>query len=174
AQLLASANAKIETEPALADLHGDAAEALAFVHGRLKAHETLGEFFQKRDDALFHATLSTGEGSGGDVRSARDKAREALAVVGITSAAGEPWTLDDSFTPEEKDQVREKCYELLLVWADAEAQPLPGQSRAEQRSRAADALRILDRAPPLGLRTKAHHLRRARILELCGLQEEAR
>jgi tetratricopeptide (TPR) repeat protein/predicted Ser/Thr protein kinase len=172
-ELFASAESKIENNPDLVSLPDEAGDLIPFIRGRLAAHKTLQQFFQKRDEALFHATLSTGEGSGNDLRAARDKAREALGLVGVTLAANTEWSLGDSFTAQEKNEVREKCYELLLVLADAEAQPLPGQATEEQRRRAAEALLILDRAPLLGLQTKAYHLRRARFLELCGRQEAA-
>jgi tetratricopeptide (TPR) repeat protein/predicted Ser/Thr protein kinase len=174
AQLFASAQAKIESEQALGELTEEARALLEFVGRRLGAHETLQQFEENRDSALFHATLSTGEGSSSDLRAARDKARQALALVGVSLAAEDQWALGDSFTKLEKDEVREKSYELLMVLADAEAQPLPGQSEKEQHRRAAEALRILDRAPLLGLRTKAYHLRRARLLELLGQQDEAK
>jgi tetratricopeptide (TPR) repeat protein/predicted Ser/Thr protein kinase len=174
AQLVASADDRIESEPGLAALPRETAELLGIVRGRLNAHRTLQEFSQKRDDALFHATLCTGEGSGADLRAARDKAREALALGGVAVDGAERWSLGDSFTAAEKEQVREKCYELLLVLADAEAQPSPGWSEDEQRGRAVEALRILDRAPLLGLRTKAYHLRRARLLTSSGHPNEAK
>src|SRR5262249_52359752 len=114
-ELLASAEAKIEAEPALEQLPGEAGDLIPLITGRVTAHRTLQRFLQRRDEALFHATLSTGEGSGNDLRAVRDKAREALALVGVTMQASPAWSLDDAFTEQEKEEIREKSYELLLV-----------------------------------------------------------
>jgi tetratricopeptide (TPR) repeat protein/predicted Ser/Thr protein kinase len=172
-ELLASAESKIESDPALAALSPEADDLLRFVHERLRVHKIRQEFLHERDEALFHATLSLGEGSSHDLLAARDKARAALALVGMTLQAGAQWTPDAAFTGPEQEELREKSYELLLILAEVEGQALPGQSAEEQRRCAQDALRILDHAPSLELRTRAYHLRRARFLELAGEREAA-
>jgi tetratricopeptide (TPR) repeat protein/predicted Ser/Thr protein kinase len=167
-ELLARAESKIESEPSLSSLPGEAGELIPTIRSRLTAHKTLQQFAQHRDAALFHATLATGEGASNELRAVRDQAREALALIKFSPFADETWSPHDSFSAQEKEELREKCYELLLVLAEAEGQYVAGQSATEQRQRAAKALRILDRAAALELRTTAYHLRRARFLELAG------
>src|SRR6516225_1834205 len=108
--------------------------------------ETVSRYqqFQKgRDDALFHATLATGEGLAANVRATRDKTRQALALWNVAFDTRTPLMLYAPFAGCEKDEVLAGCYELLLVLADALAHPLPGEDPDRQREA---ALRILERA----------------------------
>jgi serine/threonine protein kinase/Tfp pilus assembly protein PilF len=168
AELISRAELKIDSEPALEGVPSESRENLHFVRERLNAHNILQQFAQKRDEALFHATLSLGEGSSPSLIAARETARAALGLAGLMLHSGDEWVPGDAFTEQEKNELGEKCYELLLVLAEAVAQPLPGQSVDEQRRCAAEALQILDCAPSLGFQTKAYYLRRARYLELSG------
>src|SRR5207237_1253989 len=66
------------------------------------------------------------------------------------------------------------CYELLLVWAEAVAQPELGHKNPT-KTQIEEALRLLNRAARLGLPvTGAYHLRRASCLEQLGNAEGAR
>src|SRR5262249_25447243 len=65
------------------------------------------------------------------------------------------------------------CYELLLVLAEAIAQPLPGQTDEERHHHAEAALCVLDRASGLGIPTQSYHRRRARYLAQVGRSDEA-
>jgi serine/threonine protein kinase/tetratricopeptide (TPR) repeat protein len=174
AELLAHAESKVASEPQLGGVPSEALEDFDFVRQRLAAHQTLRAFLQQRDEALFHVTLSLGEGSRHELSAAREKARGALALAGISLRPGEECVVGDAFTVQEKEELREKGYELLLVLAEAVAQPLPGQTSDEQRRCATEALRILDYAPALGFQTKAYHLRRARYFEQTGQSAAAK
>ena len=68
----------------------------------------------------------------------------------------------------EQEEIKTGCYELLLVLADAEAAPLPGQPPAKVRQAAETALQILDRAARLGLATRSLPARCAKFLEQAG------
>ena len=62
-------------------------------------------------------------------------------------------------TEQERKDVSLGCYEMLMVLAEAVAQPLPGESPVRQ---AREALKILDRAAELLKQpTHAIHMRRA-------------
>src|SRR5262249_52755691 len=49
-ELLASAEAKIEAEPALEQLPGEAGDLIPLIRGRVTAHRTLQRFLQRRDE----------------------------------------------------------------------------------------------------------------------------
>lgn len=174
AVLLADAETKVKSEPKLGGVPSEFREDFDFVRERLAAHQTLQAFMRQRDEALFHATLSLGEGSTYELKAAREKALAALTLAGITLRPGEEWVVGEAFTALEKEELREKSYELLLVLAEAVAQPVPGQSAEEQRRCATEAIRILGYAPALGYQTMAYHLRRARYFELAGQSAEAK
>jgi tetratricopeptide (TPR) repeat protein len=175
---LASALTLAGSEPALAELHGQAERLLAETDRKLAEQEALRRaranyrtFFQKRDDALFHGTLFTGvdlpvQSQEMDLAvhllATRQAAEEALALFG--GEAGTPLALDSSYSPREKAEITSGCYELLLVLAEAVARDDSHKPEAQARG----ALRLLDRAAQLGPPTRAYHLRRARYLEELG------
>jgi tetratricopeptide (TPR) repeat protein/tRNA A-37 threonylcarbamoyl transferase component Bud32 len=141
--------------------------------GRRRAHDQYQEFMRQRDDALFHATLATGESESANLQATQDAVEKALGLLGVNIAARAPLTLAPSFTESEKVNILAGCYELLLILAQTKALR-PEQKLQDQLSL---ALRILDRAASLGYRnhpTHAYHLRRARYLEQLGNEEEAR
>ena len=71
--------------------------------------------------------------------------------------------LPESLTEQQREDVVRGCYEMLMVQAEAVAQPLPGESATSQ---AREALQILERAVLLLHQpTHAYHLRRAACLE---------
>jgi eukaryotic-like serine/threonine-protein kinase len=162
-------------EEALGDLRAhaqallqQAQQRLEEAAGRQKALERLRQFREKRDEALFYATLATGEGWLANVKKTRAAAREGLELAGVLPEGKAPPPRDASWTDEENAAAVAGCYELLLVLADADAQALPGEEAAGQLGQ---ALRDLDRADSLGWAghpTQVYHLRRARYLEQLG------
>jgi tetratricopeptide (TPR) repeat protein len=165
---------KAGDEADLADLRARTGQLLEQVDHQRGDRERLGKFQRRRNDALFNATLFTG----GDVvvalEDTRAAARDALALFGVTPESDTPPTTDSPYLQEqEKTEVLADCYELLLVLAEAVAQPLPGQSDDDRRRQAREALRLLDRAARLGPSTQAYHLRRARYLAQAGETLEA-
>jgi tetratricopeptide (TPR) repeat protein len=109
-------------------------------HGR-GVRERLTHFQSLRNTAFFHDTLFTGLDLAANLRAARVAAHDALAL----------WCLDEGgdlallerdrpdLGAEEHRQLVVDCYELLLVWAEVEAQQGPQ-----------GALAILARAGRLG------------------------
>ena len=105
------------------------------------------------------------------VRKSTAAALELFAADDARADHGALAPLPESLTEQEREDVARGCYEMLMVLAEAVAQPLPGESRIAQ---AREALQILDRAARL-LRqpTHAYHLRRAACLERAGDAEGA-
>ncbi len=87
--------------------------------------------------------------------------------------AGDLWalaTLPSELTEEEKADVANGFYELLLILADAVSQ----SPAAESCQRAEQALRIIDRAPAVRSgSTRAYHLRRSAYLNVKGDRQGA-
>jgi serine/threonine protein kinase/tetratricopeptide (TPR) repeat protein len=71
--------------------------------------------------------------------------------------------LPETFTPQQRDEIKEDCFELLLILADAEVSPEQG-------------LKLLDEAGRLRPATRAYHLRLAECLgrrgDAAGAQRE--
>jgi tetratricopeptide (TPR) repeat protein len=164
-------------EPELADLTARADRLRAETERRLagqeaqrQARETYDRFQHRRDDALYHGTLLTGLDLAANLEATRIAAREALALYGMSqdSARTPDFARAASLTPQEQEEVKTGCYELLLVLADAEAMPGPARGPGDPRDRARRALAVLDRAAGLGARTRSYHTRRARYLEQFG------
>ena len=168
----AAALAKIKAEPVLAAEFQQETNALLDRAGqRLGAEATFRRFLDLRDDALFHASLATGEGSARNMEAARSRAQEALALAGAADLSGSPWAPDPAFVEKERKEIVYGCYELLLVLAEVEG---PSHAHNEDSlSRAENALKVLDRTRGLGLETHAYHLRRARYLKEAGRKAEA-
>jgi hypothetical protein len=153
----------------LADLGAQVKRLLDHAEGHRLDRGRLQKFVRLRNDALFHATLFTGRNLAADLKETRDSALAALALVGVTQDSdGGPAVDSPHFQKHERAEVVAGCYELLLVLADAAAQPQPGQSADERRRQAKEALGVLDRAARLGFATRAYHLRRARYLAQAG------
>jgi tetratricopeptide (TPR) repeat protein len=171
--LLARARERVGADPALGDLQGDVGRSLGEAEDRVKGAEDLGRFRRLRNDALFHGTLLTGLGVDSDARATKEGAEKALALFGVGAepdgGAVAP-ALPSFFTAADQAEVREGCYELLLLLADVRANPPAGQAPGERAGRAREALRLLDRAAGLlpGPPTQAAALRRARYLAAAG------
>ncbi len=111
------------------------------------------DFDHKRKEASFQDTHVTGLDLPSDREATRRAARGALDVFG-TPGPVDSWQfgpLPPTLTQTEQGDIKEGCYELLLVLADAVEQP-------------AESLRILDRAVLLRSPTQAYHLGRAACL----------
>src|SRR5262249_11228558 len=84
-----------------------------------RARGLLDRFRRKRDEALYHATQFAGL----DPASSRDATRrlaEAALATFATSSAEHPWTfgsLPRALTPDERSEVSEGAYVLMLVLA---------------------------------------------------------
>ncbi len=108
------------------------------------------------------------------VRESASAALEIFAVPGESLDERGTTALPESFSDHEREEVARGCYEMLMVLADAIAEPLPGETASGQ---ARAALQILERATRLSRQpTHAYHLKRAACLEragdLHGAQEE--
>ena len=79
----------------------------------------------------------------------------------------------DFLEAKEKQDAIDALYEVLLVLADATAWTRPGPKQADQRTRAAAALRVLDRAKEIAPPSPALYQRRARFLEVLGEKKKA-
>lgn len=198
---LKKAGGIIQAEAALADLH-DLAEALAKevlrqeveqarqekqrrdqeaaqradltrkIAERKKRDETEAaqrRFFKHRDDALFHGMVYAGVDLAKNLKVTVENCQAALTLYDATVRDFSAY-----LTPKQVQELTTTCYELLLVWAEAVAQPLPGRPAAAQL--AEEALELLNRAERLNLQlTATYHLRRASYLDvLPGKADAAR
>ncbi len=129
-----------------------------------EVRQLLASFRQLRDEALFLDTRFDGLDPGNSLEATCRSARAGLGVFGA-SVEGDDWILAKlpaELTDEQKVEVADGFYELLLILADAVSQ-LPA---AEPRQRAEQALRIVDQAPAVRPgATRAYHLRRSAYLE---------
>jgi tetratricopeptide (TPR) repeat protein len=143
-----------------------------------RAEEKYQQFIQRRNEALVYGLLAPDEGAlflgaeaAANRRTCESAAREALALAGV-DVESETASFDPSIPSPRKAEIAADCYTLLLVLASIRAQQPLSTNGGNERYR--EALRILDRARQLGFQTRAYHLRRARLLEQLGEQEEAR
>jgi tetratricopeptide (TPR) repeat protein len=165
-------------EPQLDDLRARSAVLLEQARHGLTDQETRAKdraryvlFCQLRDEALFRDTDFTGLDLPGDLEATRRTARDALDVFADRGSGGS-WTpapIPASLSSQEQAEVTEGCYELLLIWAEAVARPLPPAEEA--RRQAGQALQILEltaKLLPSFHPTRAYHLRRAEYLAMQG------
>jgi serine/threonine protein kinase/Tfp pilus assembly protein PilF len=154
---LTAIQTEIRGERDLNDLAARAADLLAQTrHGRAgqetrsRDQERFRTFRERRRETLFHETSVLDLDVSHDPETVRTPARAALAVFAAPGAV-EPWELGplpQSLSRREHDEIKQGCFELLLILADAERSP-------------DIALRDLDRAERLRPSTRAVHLRRA-------------
>jgi len=182
----------IGVEPSLADLRPPL-EALRTElerkdqehQDKTKSDKTVTKFLKLRDEALFQGMVFTGVDLPVNVPATKKACKEALALFGVPSPLDLPPPKDKEpgeqgplfskyLSGEQRQQYTAACYELLLVWAEAEAQPEAGQ-RAPTPAQLDQALRLLGRAERLDVAsTGAFHLRRAHYLALLGKPDAAR
>jgi tetratricopeptide (TPR) repeat protein/tRNA A-37 threonylcarbamoyl transferase component Bud32 len=165
---LKTATEKIDAVPALEDLRHRVDEERIPVTARLEAMAAYRSFVQDRDDALFFATLATGDNLLTNRKLAQERAATAMDAVRFSLTEQQPLNLGSSFTSEEKEGITDGSYALLLMLAEFKYRKLPRQSADEHRKQVHEALGLLDRADRLGLETRAIHLRRARYLKSLG------
>ncbi len=144
--------AKIEAEPALSDLRTVAASLLEQARSRRDdqdVREAIREFHRLSYDARFYDIKLTDLGLFDTVAKTRKIASDALEIFAARGQPDEHWSmasLPPSLTKQERADVVQGCYEMLLVLSGAVAQPLPGESQPEQARR---ALKILEDAQAL-------------------------
>jgi serine/threonine protein kinase/Tfp pilus assembly protein PilF len=172
---LEAALAKMGSEPSLAELHERADNLLAKVKSKLgdeaerqRAAANYDKFLKLRDEALFHATLFTGRDLATNLKMTQQAARQALDLFHVRIDSQEEPTLGRFATALQQNKIREGCYELLLILAEAVAFPVPGQGAEVRSQQLTEALHILDRASHLGVTTQTYHVHRARYLSALG------
>jgi serine/threonine protein kinase/Tfp pilus assembly protein PilF len=171
---LSNLETTISNEPRLADLHVRAKSLLdqarrkqSDQQARLAARERYQEFFRRHADAFFLDTELTGLDPSDNVTAIRKSSGAALKLY-AAGREGDPWALAPltALNEQEQKDVTLGCYEMLMVRAEAVAQPLPGEA-ADQQAR--EAIKVLGQAALL-LREPTHaiHVRRAVFLERSG------
>jgi tetratricopeptide (TPR) repeat protein/predicted Ser/Thr protein kinase len=144
-----------------------------------------GRFRKLSDEVLTHAIPVATRNRAADVAAIRQAAAQGLKEFGL-SAASRPEdaarVLDHARrlfpSGPEVGQMATTCYQLLLVWAETEATPLPEQRLGDHQAGLRQALHLLDLATALGKAQRlptpqAFHLWRARYLTLLGDQTGA-
>ena len=162
----------LENDPRIQELAARLETTLSQLDGRLAdlqesqsaqerasaERERLGRFRERLNLALFQTLSISKEEAGGDPVAARREAVEALALYG-KAGPGDDWAIGpipDVLSPEEKNEVLEGCYELLLVLSKIEPTPESGLRRLAQATTL--------RPQP----TRAYYLRKADCLERSG------
>ncbi len=128
---------------------------------RRQDRDTLARFVAAREEAFFAASQTAGADPAATRKQTREAARRALDVFGPGGTAPD----SPHFSDAERAEVVTGRYALLLILADAVAEPLDGEDR---RGQADEARRLLDRAAGLRAPTRAFHQQRARYLAALG------
>lgn len=138
--------------------------------GRHRVEENHQKFLEKRDQALLYGVLTPEHGSlflGSDAEANRQTAeaaaREALALAGVDPHSDKP-AVALAFPERQRLEMKEDCYALLLVMANAQARGAPAAGEDRRR----EAFQLLDAARKLGFETRAWHSRRADLLARFG------
>lgn len=111
----------IGSEPSLDELRDSAESLLEEVKGNLAELAKLTPFGQARDVALFHATLSTGEGLQANLDATRKASLKALGLFGVAVGGQGGPALKSPLSENQKADILASCYELLLILAESEA-----------------------------------------------------
>lgn len=176
ADLLGRLNESLRPEPKLAEFRAETDRLLNVIVSKRdgeaeskRFNENRQRFAALRDDALARDLGIAGEYAG-ESQLAVETAKRALAVFG-TGQPGAGWRIaawPPSATPEQRRQVIEDCYQILLVLSGAVE---PDEARAGPTL---TGLRILDDAARLlPVPTRAYHRRRETLLLRGGEAEEA-
>ena len=151
------------------------AENRALLAERQDFQNRLGPFEQHRDQVLFHAVSLRDQDAAADAAVVRREAPATLEKLGLTVgkkpealAAGLRRWQRPAESARQIAALAAECYQVLLVWAEAEAVAQPRQ--ALTLLNAAAALRSVHRLPT----PRLFHLRRARLLERLGDKTGAR
>jgi len=132
------------------DMLAQCRQGRAVDEARSLDQQRLQTFRLYRKEALFEETHFTGLDLPSDNEAVRKSTRAALAVF-ARPVSEESWAmgpLPASLEQREQDEIKEGCYELLLILAEAVNQPGEG-------------LRLLDQAAKLRPPTQVYHLRLA-------------
>jgi eukaryotic-like serine/threonine-protein kinase len=157
----------------LTSLHEALGRLEADQKGRLEADTAYTQFSKLREKALLaNGLASTGVELPTNLKAAKDACREALAKFGLADGpAGGP-IYPPFLSADRQEKCTTACYELLLIWAESEAQTEDGS--AATPAQVAKAIETLDRVKALAAPlTGAYHLRRAAWLESLGRGKEA-
>jgi serine/threonine protein kinase/tetratricopeptide (TPR) repeat protein len=170
--------ATIGSEPRLAALNAPAQtllkqveEELRSANDRQASRDRFDQFAKLREQAQFLGTLYTGMDLSANLKATRATVQQALAVYGVTPDKGSGPALDEHLSDAQKGEIREDCYQLLLILAETQAQAATDAKAAAEPLR--EALRLLDQALRFGAPSRAYHLRRARYLRLLGGDADA-
>lgn len=140
------------------------------------ASKRMADFQSLYDDALLYETIFLWLDPAESRNKASAAVRSALAIYGLdqdakkTAEPGNQLEKDKAFlNASDHAQVAAACYELLLIWAEAETSAAGAVEQLRERQvRARKALDILDRAASLsneqGLDTRVFQARRASYL----------
>ncbi|MFI5460855.1 MAG: protein kinase [Isosphaerales bacterium] len=173
--ILTRIQGEISKETDLGDLGESVGEMLAqakqgkaIEEARNQDQERFRTFLAKRREALLQETHVTSVDLSGDQEAVRRSTRAALALFS-RPGSDSSWALGPlpaSLVERERAEIKEGCYELLLILAEAVEAPDQG-------------LRLLDQAAELRPPTQVYHLRRADLLARRGdapgaLRERAR
>jgi tetratricopeptide (TPR) repeat protein/tRNA A-37 threonylcarbamoyl transferase component Bud32 len=147
--------------------------------------EKLQRFPDRRDHVLALETDPFVGDRSANTERIRQLAAKALAEFDLT-ADTPPERARQLLKPYQKwiekaqdaERLASGCYELLLIWAEAEASGLDGKPVAEREPRVRRALRLLEIARALGAEHKlpdprACHLQKARYLTLLNEDQKA-
>jgi tetratricopeptide (TPR) repeat protein/tRNA A-37 threonylcarbamoyl transferase component Bud32 len=147
----------------------DRAHQVEITRARAQAQTLYQQFQDHRDQALLHSSMSVGDELQAHLDSASAEATKALRLVHVTDPAGnESPNIPAALTASEQEQMRQGCYELLLVLAEAQS------LRPPQKPAARTALRILEHARPIiPTGTQAYYLRQARYYAQAGEPQAA-
>jgi serine/threonine protein kinase/tetratricopeptide (TPR) repeat protein len=178
---------KLERENALASLRDDVSKWLREATSRVqdegnseKARKNYEQFVQLQGRALFYGTGLI-EALPANLEATKAAAKDALRLGGIQIKAAslierEVPELKRYYTDEQWSEIESGCHELLLILAEAVAQSPPEATKGTA-GHFRDALRILEQAAKLKGKpnvTKALRLRRAKYLEQCGQEQQAK
>jgi serine/threonine protein kinase/Tfp pilus assembly protein PilF len=147
-----------DVEAPLADLRSRVQGLQAQTAARIRALETYARLNALRNQILFHGAQLPEANFFPDRQAVRAAAREALGLAGVDPFRGDGLGAVDGWTEDERGHVTDGCYEILLVWAGAEA-------TAGTPEQIDTALRLLERAQRLGVPDmRAYHSLRAACL----------
>jgi serine/threonine protein kinase/predicted Zn-dependent protease len=141
------------------------------------AEDQYRQFVDRRNEAILYGLLAPEQGAlflGAEVAANRARAEasahKALALAGIDGQSN-PTSAAAGIPATRRAEVINDSYALLLLLAGLESPVVAPEPQRGQRDR--EALTLLERAQQLGIRTRAYHLRRARILGHLGESEQA-